>query len=365
MPAGRINDVVLLDPSDDVPVGLNPLSGDKRHPELVADALLHVFKEMYGASFGPRTTDIAAAGLHTLCQVPGMSIAALPLLLGDANFRRRIVRQIDDPIGLGGFWQAFDNWSEPERIAATSPLLNKTRPLLIRPQLRAVLGNSHPRFDVRDIFTKRRILLVDASKGALGPESAALLASLVIAEVWTATLERSRIDPAKRHVTAFYLDEFPEYLRLGSDLGDALAQARGLGVSFALAAQFLGQLDAPMRGGVLANVQNKICFRLSDDDARVMARPGGSLEPDDFANLNAFEFYAQLVASGSVQPWCSGRSLPPDAPISDPEVVRAASRVNYGQPRSEVETELREMVFGQAKPSDDDLRPRPRNGGRS
>jgi len=365
VPKERINDVVLVDPTDLAPVGLNPLAANKRHPELVADQLLAVFKGMYGAAFGPRTTDIAGAALHTLVQVPDMTLAALPLIVSDANFRRRIVRQINDPIGLEPFWAAFENWSDAERTAATAPLKNKIDPFILRPQLRAVLGQARPRFDVRDVFTQRRILLIDCSKGQLGSEAAALLGSLVLADVWGAALGRSAVAPAKRHTVTIVVDEYQEYLRLPSDLGDALAQARGLGVAFVLAHQFLAQTDRSMRSAVLANVQNRVCFRLADEDARVMASPGSRLEPEDFAGLEAFEFYSQVVANDSVQPWCSGRSLPPDSAISDPEVVRAASRANYGRDRKAVEAELRDLVLGHRDNAGDDLVPRRRDWGHS
>ena len=70
------------------------------------------------------------------------------------------------------------------------------------------------RFDILDVFTKRRILLVDCSKGALGPEISALLASLVIAQLWGATLQRSAIPASRRHPVSVYLDEFQDFLRL-------------------------------------------------------------------------------------------------------------------------------------------------------
>jgi hypothetical protein len=365
IPPDRVDDVVLVDPSDpEACVGLNPLGGDRRQPDLVADGLLAVFTGLYGASFGHRTTDIAAAALHTLARVPDMTLVALPLILGDAGFRRRALRFIDDPIALGPFWATFESWSEPARIEAVSPLLNKVRPFL-RPQLRAVLGQARPRFDVLDVFTKRRILLVDCSKGSLGPQASSLLASLVIAQLWGATLRRSAIDPERRHVVSIYLDEFQEYLRLPTDLGDALAQARGLGVAFHVACQHLRQLEPPMRAAVLANVQSRICWRLADDDARVMASPGSGLKAEDFAHLGAYEFYAQLVADGTVQPWCSGRSLPPEEPISDPEDIRAASRANYGRPRGDIEAEVLALVTGGRDNDGDDLAPRRRRKGGS
>lgn len=366
VPADRIDDVVVMDPNDLVgAVGLNPLAGDLRNPELVADQLLAVFKGLYGSSFGNRTTDIAAAGLHTLARVPNMSLVALPLLLTDRAFRRRCLAHVDDPIALEPFWAAFENWSEPARNEAVAPLLNKIRPFLLRPQLRTMLGQASPRFAIRDIFTKRRILLVDCSKGTLGSEVSALLAALVLATVWAETLRRSAIPAERRHPVSVYLDEFQEYLRLPTDLGDALAQARGLGVGFTLANQFAHQLDPAMRSAVLANCQNKICFRLSNEDARIIATKGGGIEPEDFASLEAFEMYAQLVANHTVQPWCSAKSLPPDPPISDPDETRAASRARYARRRDDVEREIRARVAGQRDRRADDIGPRRRKIGDS
>ncbi len=364
IPPERIDDVVVLDPSDAIaPVGLNPLAGGN-NPELAADQLLAVFTGIY-AGLGPRSTDIAAAALHTLAKVPNSTLAALPLLLTDARFRRRILGRLGDDIALGPFWAAFDNWSDAERTSAVAPLLNKVRPFLLRENLRAVIGQSHPRFHVRDVFTKKRVLLVDSAKGLLGPEVSSLLASLVVAQVWAVALERSAIPAEHRHPVACYLDEFQSYLRLSTDLGDALAQARGLGVAFTVANQFAHQLDPAMRSALMANAQNKVAFRLSDEDARLMATPGSGLAPEDFADLDAFHFYAQLVARGAVQPWCSGRSLPASDPISDPALIRDASRRLYGQPRDDIEAELRSLVFGDRGTDGDDLAPKRRSGGAS
>jgi hypothetical protein len=132
-----------------------------------------------------------------------------------------------------------------------------------------------------------------------------------------------------------------------------------------VANQFAHQLDPAMRSALLANAQNKICFRLADEDARLMATPGSGLAPEDFADLDAYHFLAQLVARGAVQPWCSGRSLPVSDPISDPDLVRAASRRRYGQPRDDIEAELRSLVFGNRGTDGDDLAPKRRTGGAS
>lgn len=362
VPANRRGDVVVLDPTDEAqPVGINPLATHGRSPELVADQLLAVFHNLYAAHWGPRTQDILHASLLTLAQRPGMTLAALPLLLTDAGFRRRIVGQINDPLALGPFWAGFEAWSDQERTAAISPVMNKLRPFLLRPQLRRVIGTARPRFDIRQVFTNRRILLVDLSKGHLGPEAAALLGSLVVAQLWQATQERSAIDPARRHPVMVFIDEFQDYLHLPTDLGDALAAARGLGVGLTLAHQHLHQLEPAMRSAVLSNARARVCFQLGTEDARLMAQTASTLDAEDFQSLGRYEIYAQLVAHQAVQPWCSARTGPSPQTCSNEVAIRASSRERYGVPAETIDADLTVLLGGGRRPSSvDDLTPRRR-----
>ncbi len=363
IPPKRVGDVVLLDPTDtERPVGLNPLALGGRSPELVADQLLGLFHSMHAANWGPRTHDILGASLLTLARTPGMSLAALPLLLTDAGFRRRLVPKVSDPIGLGPFWSGYEAWSESERAAAIGPVMNKLRPLLLRPEMRAIIGQTRGSFDLRRVLTERKILLVNLSRGLLGPETSSLLGSLVVSQLWQAILGRAAIAPERRHPVFVYVDEFQTYLHLPVDLADAWAQARGLGVGFALAHQYSHQLEPAMRSAVLANAQSRIAFRLPSEDARLIAS-GSTLAPEDFQSLGAFQCYAQLVAQAAVQPWCSASTLPPGKPLGDAAAVRAASRSPYGVDRAEVERVLHGLLFGRQQSSGDDLVPRRRDTG--
>lgn len=366
VPSRRVDDVVLLDPTDrEYAVGLNPLSPAGRPPELVADQLLGLFHALYADFWGPRTQDILGASLLTLARLPGSTLTALPLLLTDAGFRRRVVAKVSDPIGLGSFWAGFEAWREAERTNAIAPVMNKLRPLLMRPDIRAIVGQRRPRFTLDQVFTERKILLVNLAAGQVGPETAALLGSLVMSQLWQAILGRSSVPPERRHPVMVVLDEFQSYLRLPVDLADALAQARGHGAGFTLAHQFLHQLDPAMRSAVLANAQSRLAFRLGSEDARTLSSGSSVLAPEDFQGLGAFEAYAQLVVQSSVQGWCSLRTLPPGPALSDPTVVRTASRQHYGARRTELEAELARLIGGSSKRPVDDLTPRRRHGGPS
>lgn len=55
IPAERMNDVVVLDPTDEIaPVGFNPLAARGRSPELIADQLLGVMHRLYAELRGGR-----------------------------------------------------------------------------------------------------------------------------------------------------------------------------------------------------------------------------------------------------------------------------------------------------------------------
>ena len=98
-----------------------------------------------------------------------------------------------------------------------------------------MLGQTDPKFDLREVFTARRIVLVNLAKGELGADAARLLGSMVVSLLWQRALERSHVPASRRHPVMVFIDEVQDYLRLPTDLGDALAQARGLGVGFTLA----------------------------------------------------------------------------------------------------------------------------------
>lgn len=344
IPASRTSDVVVLDPLDAVPVGINGLTGDA---DLAADTLLAVFHGMYADAWGPRTHDILHASLLTLARRGDASLVLIPTLLTNPGFRRSVVGRVvkDDPLGLGSFWGWYENISEGERQNAIAPLLNKLRPILLRPGIRAVLGQRHPRFSMRELFDERRILLVSLSKGRLGPEAAHLLGSIVVGLVWNAALARAARSPGNRSAVMLHIDEVQDYLRLPGDLSDALAQGRGLGLGLTLAHQALGQLPPGLRDAIAANARSRLVFALSPRDARdIAATTRGQLHADDFQSLPAFQAYASLLAGGTTSDWMSVTTRPMPAPTTRADTVRAASRGRYGRPRAEIDAELLGMT---------------------
>ncbi|MDO9381065.1 MAG: type IV secretion system DNA-binding domain-containing protein [Nocardioidaceae bacterium] len=372
LPKDRRDDVVVIDPTDSMPVGLAALgTSSNQDADLVADTLLGVMHSLYADAWGPRTHDILHASLLTLARRGDASLPMIPLLLTNHGFRRSLTQTVvkADPMGLGSFWGWFDSLSDGEREHAIAPLMNKLRPILLRPGMRGVLGQRRPRFHLGEVFSHNKLLFVSLSKGVLGPEAAQLLGSLVVGLLWQTALERGSLPQSERRPVHVFIDEVQEYLRLPGDLGDALAQARGLGVGFILAHQHLKQLTPTVREAVLTNARSRVAFQLSPADARELCRPGGRVAPEDFLTLPAFHAYAQLLVAGATAEWCSlaTPNLPPSSATSRP--VRQRSRQLYGQPLDAIERDLLKLVAPETTANQAPLgrtpRRRPDSGGAS
>jgi hypothetical protein len=344
VPDDRLDDVVVVDPTDPAPVGINPLAVRGMPGDLKAEHILTVFKSIYADSWGPRTQDILTAGLLTLTQTPAMSLAAFPLLFTNETFRRRLVANVDDPLALDMFWQWFEDLSAAERADALAPVMNKLRSFLLRKALRRIIGQPQPALDLRDIYRKRTILLVNLATGEMGPEASALLGAMVVSALWQTVLGRTAVPAERRHPVMVFLDEFQSYLALPTDLADVLAQARGLGVGLTLAHQHLAQLPSPIKAATLANARSRVVFASQHDDAQVFVRDDARLTPADVRGLDRYSVYASLLADNRTTPYASGQTLPAPPVVRDGDEVRERSRRRWGIPAAAIDAELEALI---------------------
>ena len=374
IPEQRRDDVVVIDPTSSRPVGINPLArtqtarsgalssvgggapGGSASPELVADTVLATLKGVFAESWGVRVEQVLSAALVTLARTPGATLVDLPLVLTNAAYRQRLIAASgSDPLGTGQFWAAYEALSEAQRQQWVGPVLTRLQPFLIRPHLRATLGQAAPSFDLEEVFTRRRIVLVSLNKGVLGAESARLLGSLLVGQLWPLILARAAVEPPRRHVVSVFIDEVQDYLSLPGSLADALAQARSLGAAFHLAHQYRGQLPPALKAGIDANARNKIIFSLSAADAAELARQAIDLEAADFQLLPRFGVYARTMHHGRENPWCQATTLPPTPPVQDALALRASSQARYGQDAAQTEAALLARIGQNGEMTGDDV----------
>jgi len=281
-----------------------------------------------------------------LTHIKGATLLWLPTLLLDDHFRHKVIKDVatSDPVGLGAFWASYEAMSVKERHQTIAPVLNKLRQFLLRPQLRAVLGQAEPKFNLVDIFNKRRILLIPLNRGVIGEVNAKLLGSLIVGQLFTLALGRAAVPPERRHIVNLFLDEAQDFLHLPTDLSDALSQARGLGLGLTLAHQYRAQLPSELKAGIDANCHSKIIFGLNATDARDIAAMAPELEVKDIILQPRYGVYTTFQSNGKNVGWVSGQTLPPPPVLRDAYEFKAMSMANYGRDIAEVEQEYMEIL---------------------
>lgn len=348
LPQERAADVVVLDPTNPCPVGFNPLSGPPELAVVTAEAVLGVLAELFRDSWGIRTADVLSAALLTLARIPQATLVWLVPLLTNPAFRHRVLALAPpDPLGTDVFWQGYE--AKPVRTQAVevAPVLNKLRQLMLRPGLRAMLGQAQPRFGLADLLERRRIVVVNLNQGLLGAGAARLLGTLLVSQLWQHLLARQAQPAERRQIVSVYIDEVQAFLAgLPGSLADALAQARSLGAAFHLAHQYRGQLSAEMMQAVETNTRSKVYFALSATDAAAAARLAPELEAADFQLLAQYQAYATVMHHGHRSGWFSLATRPAPPAVRDPALLYAASHARYGIPAEQTEAELITLTSG-------------------
>ncbi len=342
LPPDAAERTCVIDPDDKKrAVGLNVLEGED--PDLVVDHIAAVFKRIYEPWWGPRTDDIMRAACLTLAQIPGATLAEVPLLLTHFEWRRAIQLRLTDVVGVSAFWKWYDRLPEPQRAQHIAPLLNKLRAFVLRGPVRAIIGQAESKLDIGGLLDSGGLLLVRIPKGTVGEETSRLLGAFVITRVWQACMKRAALAEADRPDTALYVDEMHNYLVLPKSFEDLLAEARGYRLSLVLAHQHMGQIPKDMRDALGANARTKVVFTCSPEDAFTLARHfTPELGEQDLSHLGAFQAACRpCVAGGQTQAF-TFRTLPLVQGSTDrADAVKGRSAALFAANRSVVEAQIR------------------------
>lgn len=312
VPPGRRDDLVFLDAPDPAqPWGFNPLATvppDKR--PLTASALLDVFKKLWVDSWGPRVEHLLRNALLALLDQPQATLADVPLLLMDADFRREAMQHVSSR-QVRTFWlREYEGYPARFRAEAIAPLQNKVGAFLANPLLYTILTSPRRPLDLRQVLDEGKVLLVNLAKGKIGEDTAALLGALLVASLGAAAFSRADQPPDQRRDFWVFLDEFHAFTTLS--LAGMLSELRKYRVGFALAHQYVDQLSEPMQAAVFGNVGTIIAFRVGASEASVLAREFYPLLRDeDLLSLPNYQMYVRLLVDGKPVDPFSAETLPP------------------------------------------------------
>ncbi|MFC0532125.1 type IV secretory system conjugative DNA transfer family protein [Phytohabitans kaempferiae] len=320
LPAHVADRVVLYDPDQTNPPTINPLQGDD--PDLVVDNLVSIFGNIFAKAWGPRMDDVMRVACLTLLRHANVTLQHIPPLLNSAQFRSAMTAELDDPAGLSGFWQWYDELNPALRSQVIGPVLARLRAFLLRDFVKRTMRYPHGSFSMRDILDGG-VLLVRIPKGQLGQDTSRLLGSLILAQVWQAAAARAAIPPDQRRDCTLVIDECQNFLTLASSLDSMLAEARKYRLSLVLSHQDLAQFPKDLLAATSANARNKIYFTVAPEDARILARhTQPELDEYDLANLDAYTAAGRLVVDGRQTPAFTFKTRPPRPIVGAADHIR-------------------------------------------
>jgi type IV secretory pathway TraG/TraD family ATPase VirD4 len=311
IPDHRRSEVIYFNAPDPVqPYGYNPL----RHVRadritLAASGFLEAFEKLWPEAWGVRMEHILRNVLMALLERPGTTMHDILRMLSDKSFRREVARSLQNQTVRTFLEKEFERFSFGYRADGTAPIQNKVGAFLADPLLNRILTAAPQDLHIRQIMDQGRVLLVNLAKGRMGEDSSSLLGALLVTTIGLAAYSRADARAASRRDFFVYIDEFQTFTTLS--LANMLAELRKYRIGFAIAHQYLHQLEPDIRHAVLGNVGTLISFRVGAEDAPYLAREFRDRFTElDLAQLPNHEIYVTLMIDGTPSKPFSATTLP-------------------------------------------------------
>lgn len=346
IPESRIKDVVYFAPFDgDHPIGLNVLekvTEDKRH--LVANGIMAAFKKLFKDQFSARMEYILNNIILALLENDGQSLLGVNRMLTDKEYRKFIVSNVKDPT-VRDFWvNEYASYTDRFAAEAAPAIQNKVGQFVANPLIRNIIGQQKTSFDIRELMDKKKILIVNLSKGKVGEGNANLIGSLLITKIYLAAMSRADAGPYELENLPpfyFYVDEFQNFAN--ESFASILSEARKYNLALTVAHQYIEQMEDEVKAAVFGNVGTMIVFRVGATDAEIFEKEfAPHFTMDDIVNLSAFQIYLRLMIDGVGSSPFSARTLDPiqRQPQSNRDAIIAHTRTTYGKAKFAVEEEI-------------------------
>ncbi|MGH7960406.1 MAG: type IV secretory system conjugative DNA transfer family protein, partial [Candidatus Binatia bacterium] len=368
VPAERIEDVVILDPTDiEHPVGLNMLEYNteaQRHfliQELVG-IIFRLMQDEYGEQAATMTGPIFFQHMRMNLLLamsnpanPGTLLEFYTIYQEKDYWRRWLPLKTADPL--------LERW-----VKESLPSLDYTKPasegtsmggyigskfegFVFDPMLRNIFGQKRSTLNLREIMDTGKVLLVNLAKGELTETNSRFLGMMLLAKLQAAAMGRVKLPRHERRDFSLYVDEFQSLAT--QHFVTLLSEARKFGLNLVLANQFVSQIKDPrIVQALFGNVGTLIAFRLGQMDAELVER---ELSPVftrfDLVNLPNWRAYMTTLINGqTVQPF-SLQTLFDPTPIDAQRAatVQKRSRQAYGRLRRQAEAEIAKSFQGDTK----------------
>jgi hypothetical protein len=341
IPPHRINDVVLVDPSDEqFSVGFNILSAHSDLEKiLLASDLVSVFQRL-STSWGDQMNSVLQNAILAFLESERHgTIADLRRFLIEPAFRNEFLKSVKDP-EIVYYWQkGFPHLTGNKSLG---PILTRLETFLSPKPIRYMVSQPENRLDFGYIMDSSKIFLAKLPEGLLGKENSYLLGTLFVSKFQQMAMSRQAQQVAVRKDFWIHVDEFQNYI--SPSMAEILSGARKYRIGLTLAHHDLQQLqrNPEVASAVMSHPYTRIVFRVGDDDARKLGEGFAFFEARDLKNLETGQAIARVERSD----FDFNLSVPLPEAVDEAaaaarrQEVITGSREKYGTARADVQAML-------------------------
>jgi hypothetical protein len=341
IPPERIDDVVLVDPSDaEYSIGFNILSAHSElEKNLLASDLVAVFQRL-STSWGDQMNSVLQNAILAFLESDRRgTIADLRRFLIEPVFRNDFLKFVKDSEVVYYWQKSFPHLSGNKSIGS---ILTRLDTFLAQKPIRHMVSQAENRLDFAHIMDSGKIFLAKLPEGLLGRENSYLLGTLMVSKFQQITMSRQAQQIASRRDYWIYADEFTNFIT--PSMAEILSGARKYRIGLTLAHHELHQLqrNPEVASAVMSHPFTRIVFRVGDDDAKKLAEGFSYFEAKDLRNLET----GQAVCRVERSDFDFNLSVPlPASPDANTAATRrqdviTGSRKKYSTARAEVEATL-------------------------
>jgi hypothetical protein len=341
IPAERVKDVVLVDPSDEeYSIGLNILSAHSDlEMNLLSSDLVSVFERL-SSTWGDQMNSVLQKAIHVFLESSERgTLDDLRRFLIEPAYRAEFLKSVRDPELLYYWQKAFPQLTGNRSIG---PVITRIDAFLAPKPIRYMVSQTENRLDFGKIMDSGKIFLAKLPGGLIGKENSYLLGTLLVSKFQQLAMSRQEQEIEARSDFWIYIDEFQNFIT--PSMAEILSGVRKYRIGLTLAHQELHQLerDRDVASAVLSNPFTRVVFRVGDSDAKRLADGFAFFESRDFQNLETGQAICRIERADNdfnlTVPL--PETVDPTQAKATRQAVIAASRAKYATPRADVEAAL-------------------------
>ncbi len=354
VPKQRAEDVIYFNPADvQNPLGLNifEFSSPEEKDFLIQEAINMLYK-LYDPGhtgiIGPRYEHWFRNAALTLMSDPsGATFIEIPKVFTDNNYLKQKFKYVTDPTVIDFWTKEMAQTSDYHKSEMLGWFVSKFGAFMSNEIMRNIIGQPKSAFNLRDVMDKKKILIVNLSKGQIGELNSQLLGIMFVIKFQAAAMSRAAMAEAERSDFCLYVDEFQNFST--DSFASILSEARKYRLNLIVANQYIGQLTEQIRDAVFGNVGTVASYRCSPDDAEYLERQFAPVfEARDLVNLPNFNTVIRLLVNDQPSQPFSMTALPPLGVSSQQmgTAVKQLSAAKYGRKKAAVDAEIINRMQG-------------------